>query len=147
MNQVIIEMKAGTIYKTEFKDGTFVIDRVLNQSVPTNYGFIKDTLAEDGDPLDVFVFGPPIEVGVACNIEVIGMLKCTDQGVRDDKILAVVKGTNTLDKNYLNMYMELIKQYLKTYKTGFKVVKAMGKADANSCIVKASKRLSSGGHV
>lgn len=110
-----IEMPAGTSHKYEIKDNVIILDRVLNRSVPYNYGYIPDTLAEDNDPLDIFVISDePIVVSALVDVVVIGLIKCTDNGERDDKIIAVVPGAD-YSKSYS---MEQIKTYLKKYKKG-----------------------------
>lgn len=90
----IIECPKGERNKYEYdsKLGVFKLDRVLYASVhyPTAYGFIPNTLAEDGDPLDVMVMTHG-ETFTGCLIEVrpVGMLKMRDDKGNDDKILAV----------------------------------------------------------
>lgn len=120
MIKAVIEMPHGTYYKYETnKDtGRLVIDRVLNQDVPENYGFIPGTLAEDGDPLDVFVIAfEPIESSAQCNAAVIGMYECLDNGVKDNKIVSVLHGENFSTEDYDGIY-----EYLETYKLGFEVL-------------------------
>lgn len=110
MFKAIIEMPQYTKYKYENKCGTLVVDRVLNVRVPYNYGFIEDTIAQDGDQLDVFVIGEPIHPNTKCNIEIIGVFLCEDNGVRDDKVVARVLGDTT------DFKINDIEYYLKTYK-------------------------------
>jgi inorganic pyrophosphatase len=54
-------MGSSNKYELDKKTGLLKLDRVLYSAVyyPANYGFIPQTLAEDGDPLDVLVFGSP----------------------------------------------------------------------------------------
>lgn len=90
----IIEVPRGERNKYEFDPdlGVFKLDRVLYASVhyPTGYGFIPQTLAEDGDPLDVMVMTHGATF-TGCLIEVrpIGMLKMSDDKGLDHKILSV----------------------------------------------------------
>ena len=57
---------------------------------PANYGFIPQTYCEDHDPLDVLVLGQETVVPLAIMIaKPIGVMKMTDQGEADDKIIAV----------------------------------------------------------
>mgnify|MGYP001207209045 CR=1 FL=1 len=56
---------------------------------PINYGFIPQTIAQDGDPLDVLVYNhDPLDVGTIAECRVIGILDFTDKGEIDNKILA-----------------------------------------------------------
>ncbi len=69
------------------------VDRILHSAVyyPANYGLIPGTYCEDGDPMDVFVFGEdPIFPGVVARIRPVGILRMVDGGEKDDKILAVL---------------------------------------------------------
>jgi len=91
---VLIEIPAGSKNKYEFdKDlGTFILDRVLFSSVqyPYDYGFVPNTLADDGDPLDGMVLiDQPTFPGCVIASRPIGMLEMIDGGDRDEKILCV----------------------------------------------------------
>ena len=60
---------------------------------PADYGFIEDTLGNDGDPLDVLVLLPePLFPGVLIDIRPIGMFQMEDEAGGDDKVLAVPAG-------------------------------------------------------
>ncbi|PIO48828.1 MAG: inorganic pyrophosphatase [[Chlorobium] sp. 445] len=90
----IIEVPKGQRNKYEFDPelGVFKLDRVLYSSVhyPAAYGFIPNTLAEDGDPVDVLVLTHG-EIFTGCLIEVrpVGLLKMRDDKGMDDKVLSV----------------------------------------------------------
>jgi inorganic pyrophosphatase len=57
---------------------------------PCNYGYIPQTLADDGDPVDVLVITPvPLIPGVVVTCRPIGMLKMEDEAGDDNKLLAV----------------------------------------------------------
>jgi len=91
---VLIEIPAGSKNKYEFdKDmGAFALDRVLFSSVqyPYDYGFVPNTLADDGDPLDGMVLiDQPTFPGCVIAARPIGMLEMIDGGDRDEKILCV----------------------------------------------------------
>jgi inorganic pyrophosphatase len=116
--KTIIEMPKGSKAKYEIKDGQLTLDRMLYYPVPENYGYMPETLAEDGDALDVFVVSDETILPTALvNIEILAMFECLDNGVRDTKLIAKVKGTNTrlADK-------EKIEHYLNGYKRGFQVL-------------------------
>ena len=91
---VLIEIPAGSKNKYEFdKDlNAFALDRVLYSSVqyPYDYGFIPNTLADDGDPLDgMVIMDQPTFPGCIIPARPIGMLIMIDGGDRDEKILCV----------------------------------------------------------
>jgi inorganic pyrophosphatase len=91
---VVIEIPTGSNNKVEWKRdlGCFQIDRVEPSifAKPVNYGFIPQTLDEDGDELDVLVLtDEPLPTGVFMEAKVIGVMKFEDDGEVDDKILVV----------------------------------------------------------
>ncbi|MFM6146553.1 MAG: inorganic diphosphatase [Dolichospermum sp.] len=91
---VLIEIPAGSKNKYEFdKDlNAFALDRVLYSSVqyPYDYGFVPNTLADDGDPLDgMVIIDQPTFPGCIIPARPIGMLIMIDGGDRDEKILCV----------------------------------------------------------
>ncbi|MEM0980304.1 MAG: inorganic diphosphatase [Cyanobacteria bacterium P01_H01_bin.58] len=91
---VLIEIPAGSKNKYEFdKDmNAFILDRVLFSSVqyPYDYGFVPNTLADDGDPLDgMVIMDEPTFPGCIIASRPIGMLEMIDGGDRDEKILCV----------------------------------------------------------
>jgi inorganic pyrophosphatase len=68
------------------------LDRILYSAVyyPANYGFIPQTLAEDGDPLDVLVLcQEPVAPLTLVSARGIGLMTMIDSGKKDHKILAV----------------------------------------------------------
>ena len=82
-------------YELDKKSGLFKLDRVLYSAVhyPGDYGFIPRTLFEDGDPLDVLLLiKEPTFTGCLATARPIGVLRMTDRGEPDDKILAVPFG-------------------------------------------------------
>ncbi|MGB5024377.1 MAG: inorganic diphosphatase, partial [Saprospiraceae bacterium] len=93
----IIEIPKGTRAKYEIDkvSGLLKLDRVLYSSVyyPANYGFIPRTLCEDKDPLDILVLSQ-LEFVPLCLVsaKVIGVMRMSDQGDADDKIIAVCAG-------------------------------------------------------
>ncbi|AFY60649.1 inorganic diphosphatase [Synechococcus sp. PCC 6312] len=91
---VLIEIVGGSRNKYEFdKDmNAFILDRVLYSSVqyPFDYGFIPNTLGDDGDPLDGLVMmDEPTFPGCVIAARPIGYLEMIDGGDRDEKILCV----------------------------------------------------------
>ncbi len=90
----VIEIPKGSKVKYELDKptGLLKVDRVLFSSIhyPANYGFIPQTYAEDGDPLDVLVLGQEM-VYPLCLMKArpIGLMRMIDQGEPDDKVVAV----------------------------------------------------------
>src|SRR5664279_4457680 len=79
-------------YELDKKSGVIVVDRFLYtaMSYPFNYGFVPNTLAEDGDPLDIIVLSEyPVAPGTVIPSIVVGMLEMEDEAGIDTKVLAV----------------------------------------------------------
>lgn len=97
MNKIVeamVEITTGSQNKYEYdKDRKMLkLDRVLYSSVhyPTEYGYIPDTLAPDGDPLDILIYTTsPTFPGCLIDSRVIGVLIMTDDKGLDEKVLAV----------------------------------------------------------
>ena len=92
---VIIEipMNADPIkYEVDHETGALFVDRFMNTAMhyPCNYGYIPNTLADDGDPVDVLVITPvPLIPGVVVRCRAIGMLRMEDEAGGDNKLIAV----------------------------------------------------------
>ena len=91
---LIVEIPAGSSNKYEYfaEAGVMALDRVLHSSVryPFDYGFIPNTLAEDGSPLDAMVImAEPTFAGRLIQARPIGVLDMHDMGHYDGKILCV----------------------------------------------------------
>jgi inorganic pyrophosphatase len=90
----VTEIPAGGIikYETDAKTGFIIADRFQSMPVayPANYGSLTQSLAGDGDPLDViFYTRAPLAPGTLIKLRPIGVLKMIDGGETDDKIVAV----------------------------------------------------------
>jgi inorganic pyrophosphatase len=90
----VIEIPRGSNVKYELDkpSGLIRVDRVLYSAVyyPANYGFIPQTLAEDGDPLDVLVLCQEAVVPLALiHARTVGLMSMVDSGTMDHKIIAV----------------------------------------------------------
>ncbi|HTO40630.1 MAG TPA: inorganic diphosphatase [Rhizomicrobium sp.] len=92
---VLIEIPAGGApvkYEIDKASGSLFVDRFLHTAMyyPSNYGFIPQTLSEDGDPADVMVMAPvPVVSGAVIRCRPVGALVMQDQAGPDEKILAV----------------------------------------------------------
>ncbi|MCC7437203.1 MAG: inorganic diphosphatase [Armatimonadetes bacterium] len=90
----IIEIPRGSRSKYEYVPAfnCFKLDRVLYSPMhyPTAYGFVPSTLYVDGDPLDILVLtDEPTFTGCLIEARPIGVMKMTDSGIPDDKIITV----------------------------------------------------------
>ena len=92
---VIIEipMNADPIkYEVDHESGALFVDRFMSTAMhyPCNYGYIPNTLSDDGDPVDVLVITPvPLISGVVVTCRALGMMKMEDEAGGDNKLLAV----------------------------------------------------------
>jgi inorganic pyrophosphatase len=92
--EALIEIPAGSQNKYEFdkEKGVLRLDRVLFSPVhyPTDYGYIADTLEEDGDPIDILVMVTnPTIPGCIIDCRVVGVLAMADDKGIDNKLLGV----------------------------------------------------------
>ncbi|HEX7633262.1 MAG TPA: inorganic diphosphatase [Candidatus Saccharimonadales bacterium] len=90
----VVEIPQGSFLKIEWhrETATFMIDRVepAIYAKPVNYGFIPQTLDEDGDELDTLVVcDEPIPTGVWLEARIIGVMNFDDGGEADHKIIVV----------------------------------------------------------
>ncbi|MCL9683829.1 inorganic diphosphatase [Legionella maioricensis] len=79
-------------YEVDKESGALFVDRFMATAMfyPANYGYIPNTLSEDGDPVDVLVVTPvPLISGAVIACRPVGMLKMTDESGIDAKLLAV----------------------------------------------------------
>jgi inorganic pyrophosphatase len=126
---VIIEIPANSSpVKYEFDKDTnsLTVDRFMATPMfyPANYGFVPMTLADDGDPADVLVITPyPLVHNCVIKARPVGVLKMTDDGGVDAKILAVpvVKlSPSQADINDINDVDELLKEQIEHFFTHYK---------------------------
>ncbi len=92
---VIIEipMNADPIkYEVDKQTGALFVDRFMMTAMhyPANYGYVPQTLAADGDPVDVLVHTPfPLLPGIVVRCRAVGVLRMEDDAGADAKVLAV----------------------------------------------------------
>ena len=121
-----IEVPKDSMMKYELdKDSGFIkLDRVLYSAVhyPGDYGFIPQTLSEDGDPIDVLIISTlPVVPGVIVRARPIGMLEMFDEEERDEKIIAVHANDPRFDRyqdisDMSDHVIIEIKHFFETYK-------------------------------
>ncbi|WP_457568936.1 inorganic diphosphatase [Desulfurobacterium sp.] len=150
----VIEIPQGSSIKYEVdKDsGAVFVDRFLFTPMfyPANYGFVPNTLADDGDPIDVLVISrAPVVPGSVIRCRPIGVLIMEDESGQDEKILAVpvdkldlkykdVKEITDLPEAVLNEIKHFFEHY-KDLEPGkwVKLKEYRGSEEAKALIVKA----------
>ncbi len=127
MVNIVVEIPAGARNKYEYCSdaGVMALDRVLHSSVryPFDYGFVPNTLAEDGAPLDAMVImAEPTFAGCLITARPIGVLDMHDSGAYDGKLLCVpdadprqktIKSIKQIAPNQL----EDVSEFFRTYKS------------------------------
>lgn len=91
-------------YEVDKVTGAMFVDRFMGTAMhyPCNYGYVPQTLSEDGDPVDVLVVTPiPVISGAVIRVRPLGMLCMTDEAGKDAKIIAVP--IDKLSNLYSNM--------------------------------------------
>ena len=79
-------------YEIDKDSGAIEVDRFLGTPMfyPCHYGFVPNTLADDGDPLDMLLWcSYDLAPGVLIEVRVIGVLDMEDEGGQDSKVVAV----------------------------------------------------------
>lgn len=123
----VIEIPMGSMHKIEYSvdQKMFVLDRVEPSifAKPVNYGFIPQTLDEDGDALDTLVItDEPLPMGVALKAKVVGILNFVDDGENDFKIVCVPeddRNTGNAIKSFADLnprWKEKIEHHFNHYK-------------------------------
>jgi inorganic pyrophosphatase len=154
---LLVEIPAGSSNKYEYnaKAGVMALDRVLHSSVryPFDYGFIPNTLADDGAPLDAMVImREPTFAGCLITARPIGVLDMVDCGAHDGKLLCVPdadphqRGIRSIRQIAPNQ-LEEVAEFFRTYKNlEGRVVEILGWLDAEAvpellerCITAASR--------
>ena len=92
---VIIEVPAHAKpvkYEIDKESGLLEVDRFMPAAMhyPCNYGFVPNTLADDGDPVDVLLVSPlPVQFGALVRCRAIGVLQMTDEAGEDAKVICM----------------------------------------------------------
>lgn len=128
---VVVEIPMGSNQKIEWdrKVGVLKLDRIepMIFAKPTNYGFIPQTLDEDGDELDVLlVTDSPLTTGVVVEARVLGVMKFVDDGEVDDKVIAV-PADDRHNGNAIQSLSDLPEQLIKQIEFHFNNYKALKK--------------------
>jgi inorganic pyrophosphatase len=158
---VVIEIPKGqrNKYEMDHESGRIRLDRMLFTSTryPADYGFIENTLADDGDPLDALVIlDEPTFPGCLIRCRAIGMFRMRDEKGLDDKVLCVA-ATDPRMAHYQNIsdvsdFDKLeIQHFFEVYKAlepGKEVVPAtwVSLAEAEAEIDACRERLAASSH-
>ena len=150
---VVVEIPAGSNHKIEWNRDLAVmqLDRVepIAFAKPTNYGFIPQTLDEDGDELDALIItDQPLTTGIFLEARVIGVMKFVDDGEVDDKIVVVPEDDRNTG-NAITSLADLPKQkvaqnehhfthYKDLKKPGSTVVESWGDVDEAKAVIHES---------
>lgn len=129
----VVEISEGSFLKIEWDRGraAFMLDRVEPAifAKPCNYGFIPQTLDEDGDELDtLIVCDEPLPTGIWLEAKILGIMNFEDDGDMDYKIVVVpADDRNTGDKlNTLDDLGECWKQKVEFHFNHYKDLKKPG---------------------
>jgi len=123
----IIEIPRGSKNKYEIdkETGLIKLDRAMktSQDYPFDYGFVPQTLWEDGDPLDVVVLSTyPLSPGILVTVRPVAVMEMDDNGESDHKVIAVPtedpRWDHVTDLDHVNKHtLKEIKHFFETYKT------------------------------
>jgi inorganic pyrophosphatase len=127
VNAIIeVPLNSNIKYEIDKESGAVEVDRVLYSAVhyPANYGFVANTLSNDGDPADILVVCDyPLQAGSYIKCRLIGVLLTEDESGGDEKLIAVP--TEKIDPTYKNIHdindlpehiLNRIKNFFETYK-------------------------------
>ena len=150
----LIEIPYGSNikYEVDKESGAVVVDRILYSAMyyPANYGFVPNTLADDGDPADILVINEnSFQAGSVIACRLIGVLVMEDEAGMDEKLVAVP--VSKIDPTYENINsledlpqatLNKIKNFFETYKMlepnkWVKVKEFKGKDEAEKILQKA----------
>jgi len=149
----VVEIPQGSSLKIEWdrEKALFVLDRVepAIYAKPVNYGFIPQTLDEDGDELDTLVVcAEPIPTGVVVEAKVIGIMNFIDDGEADHKVIVVpaddrntgdsINSLADLGERWQQQIAEHFTHYKDLKKPGSTVVEGFADIEAAKAIIAES---------
>jgi inorganic pyrophosphatase len=149
----VVEIPEGSILKIEWdrERAAFTLDRVepAIYAKPVNYGFIPQTLDEDGDELDtLIVCGEPLPTGIWLEAKIIGIMNFEDDGEADHKVVVVpaddrntgdrIKSLADLGERWQQQITEHFTHYKDLKKPGSTKVLGWGDVEAAKQIIAES---------
>lgn len=140
-------------YEIDDETGAVMVDRFMLAAMhyPCNYGYVPQTISEDGDPVDVLVLSPfPIQIGAVIKCRAVGVLNMEDEAGGDAKVLAVpvtklyppyrnIQSPSDLPQEELDRIQHFFERY-KDLEKG-KWVKIDGWADADAAKAEISSSI------
>lgn len=150
---VIVEINKGSKNKYEIDKSTGIIalDRVAHtaQDFPFDYGFIPQTLWDDGDALDVILLTTyPLHPGILLKVRAVAIMRMIDSGDNDDKIIAVpiddprwddVKNLSDINKHTIKEMEHFYSTYKKVQNKEVKVTGFKGRKEAEKAFLRGIK--------
>ncbi len=150
MNIIIeIPKDSKNKYEIDKETGLIALDRVLHtaQSYPFDYGFVPQTLWDDGDALDVVLLTTqPLLPGILVHARPVGILPMVDGGDKDEKVLAVptsdprfadIKDISDVNKHTLKEISHFFLTYKQLQNKEVTVAEWQGKAEAEAAFARA----------
>lgn len=148
---VIIEIPRGSQNKYEIdkKTGLIALDRVLHtaQAYPFDYGFVPQTLWDDGDALDVVLLTTnALLPGILVRARPVAILPMVDGGDKDEKVIAVpaddprfadIKDLGDLNKHTLREIAHFFETYKKLQNKEVSLGEYQGRAEAEAAFERA----------
>jgi inorganic pyrophosphatase len=124
----IVEIPKDTNAKYEYdiNYGILRLDRCLISSMryPTSYGFVPQTISDDGDPLDILIYNTvPIQSLALVEVRPIGALHMVDSGIDDYKVLGIpIYNPNNYNKleDLDSLFLEVVSDFFAHYKNNDK---------------------------
>ena len=145
MNVIIeIPKNSKNKYEIDKETGIIALDRVMHtaQDYPFDYGFVPQTLFDDGDALDVVMMTTyPLAPGILVRARPVAIMGMIDGGERDDKVIAVpvddprfadIKDLADINKHFLKEMEHFFSTYKKIQNKEVVVTGFNGAADAKA---------------
>ena len=148
---VIIEIPkfSKNKYEIDKETGIIALDRVMHsaQDYPFDYGFVPQTLFDDGDALDVVLLTTyPLAPGILVKARPVAIMEMVDGGERDDKIVAVpvddprfadIHDIGDLNKHFIKEMTHFFETYKKVQNKEVTIGKWLGVADAQAAFTRS----------
>ena len=148
---VIIEIPkfSKNKYEIDKETGIIALDRVMHtaQDYPFDYGFVPQTLFDDGDALDVVLMTTyPLAPGILVKARPVAIMEMTDGGDRDDKVVAVpvddprfdhIKDLTDINPHFIKEMSHFFETYKKVQNKEVSVGAWHGKGEAMAAFTKS----------
>ncbi len=148
---VIIEIPkfSKNKYEIDKETGIIALDRVMHsaQDYPFDYGFVPQTLFDDGDALDVVLLTTyPLFPGILVKARPVAIMEMVDGGERDDKVIAVpvddprfddMKDVTDLNKHFIKETIHFFETYKKVQNKEVKLGSWLGAKEAKAAFARS----------